>query len=141
MTNYLGEVSPAFRWLAIIALSLASLVLAALNIFVILCFTFQDARDKILGPLIGSALVFGFLTVVSVWMLLRLISGKRSSNNRTLMPVWFIQAFGIIFAIGIIFAAFIAREFLFAIEGLSVALIMILIKRFLPKKAENEIGP
>jgi membrane protein insertase Oxa1/YidC/SpoIIIJ len=134
MTNYLGEVSPSFRWLAIIALGLASLVLAALNIIVILCFTFQDARDKIMGPLIGSGLIFGFLTVASVWMLMRLISGKRSSDNRTMMPVWFIQAFGIFFAIGIILASFITREFLFAFEGLSVALIMILIKRFLPKE-------
>ena len=70
MADYLGEVGRSGRGLAIFGLGLASVVLAALNLLVVIVAIDPKARAEIRGPLIASGLLFGCLALVCLWMLL-----------------------------------------------------------------------
>jgi hypothetical protein len=55
-----------------------------------------------------------------------------------MMPVWFIQIFGLLFAAGIGFAALVGGRKLFLVEGLLVALNMVFLPRLLRRKLSEE---
>ena len=130
MSDYLREVGRTARILAIVGLSLAIAVLAVLNLLLVVAVMGGGVPARMLGPLVGSALLFGFLIFASTWMLLQLLQGSRSRNQTTMMPVWFVQMFGILLGAGSVFAAVAGQQPLFVIEGLAVSLTMI----FLPRR-------
>lgn len=131
MTDYLGEIGRTGRVLAIVGLGLASTVLAALNLLVVILLADEQARAEIPEPLIASGVTLGLLSFTSFWMLLRLLRRRRSPNRVTMMPVAFIQLGGLLFGAGIIFAAAAGGQTLFLIEGAAIALNMILLPRLL----------
>lgn len=128
--NYTAEVRRPTRWLAIGLLMAASLVsctcLAA-------CVGVALLRIKgvPVGALWGSLAVFAVLSGASVWMLIRMLRGVRAQNGRTVMPLWFIQGFGVLVICGVVFAAVKERNLLLLVEGLGVALAMLGIRRML----------
>jgi hypothetical protein len=123
---------------AIVGLALAAAVLAALNILLVIVAANQQARAEIPGPLMGCALMFGFLSFASAWMLARLLRRSRSANQITMMPVWFIQLFGVLFGAGIVFMALAWDQPLFALEGLGLALSMIFLPKLLPRNPPEQ---
>src|SRR5205807_5989695 len=131
MTDYLQEVGRTGRLLAVLGLALAAAVLAALNVVLVIVAAQQQARAEIPGPLIGCALMFGFLSFASAWMLARLLRRARSSNQITMMPVWFIQLFGVFIGALIVFTALVSDLTLFVLEGLGFALSLVFLPRLL----------
>jgi hypothetical protein len=133
MNDCLQEVGRTGRFLAIVGLALGAAVLAALNIVLVIVAADQKARAEIPGPLMGCALMFGFLSFASAWMLARLLQRSRSANQITMMPVWFIQLFGVFLGAGVVFTALVFDEIFFVVEGLGLALSMIFLPKLLPR--------
>lgn len=94
--------------------------------------------DKVpVGPLLGCLVVFGTLTLACGWISIRLIRKHRAANGRTVMPEWFIQAFGFVFLIGICFTALMnGRMWLFG-EAVGVAFAMIGVRSLLNQGQSN----
>ncbi|HWE39497.1 MAG TPA: hypothetical protein VG406_23300, partial [Isosphaeraceae bacterium] len=122
MRDYLVDVGKTGRILAIALLSLATAILAAGDLLIVVTAADRKAWAEIPGPLIGSGLIFGVLTISSAWMLLRLLRGRRSSSTITMMPVRFIQGLGILYSAAILFVALKGPGWIFAGEGVGFAL-------------------
>jgi hypothetical protein len=86
-----------------------------------------------LGLPIALAII-GVLTFFSIHIAWRLWRGSLSSNGVTLMPTWFIQAFGVFFLAGIAFVAYHNPTYPLLAEGVSVALAMVFFGRNLAKR-------
>ena len=138
MTDCLVEIGKTGRSLAIIGMGVTSAILAAMNLLVVVTLIDGRALAEIRGPLIGSGLIFGLLALASVWMLLRLLRGKRSSNKVTMMPALFIQVFGVLFGTGIVIAAVIGGEMIFLGEGVGIAMNMIFVPWLLRRRSQPE---
>jgi hypothetical protein len=82
---------------------------------------------------------FGLLGSATAAMGNRLARGKVAANRITTMPVWFIQAFGVFFLVGMVFVAFVSGKWMTAIEGAFLALAMIFIGRAIAKRKQS--GP
>src|SRR5258708_3976173 len=137
MTDYLSKVDRTGRIVIIVCLGLTTLIWAALSFLVVILLMDEKLRATP-GPLVGCGLLFGFMTWASGWMFLRLLRRTRSANQITMMPVWFIQVFGLFFAAGIVFAAVVGVQSVFVIEGLVVALSMIFLPRLMRKRPLQE---
>jgi hypothetical protein len=127
--NYLDQVSSFEKTLAIVALVLATPVF-----FVGLVLAIAVSIAQFPGPGIGSGiacvLIFGVLTFGSSFILLRLLSGEKAANGRTLLPEWFIQGFGVLFIAAVCGTAWMGHWML--VGGcLSVGLAMIGIRRLI----------
>jgi hypothetical protein len=139
VTEYLHEIGKTGRRLAICGLGLTAAVSAAINIAVIVVPMDPRARAEIPGTLLATGLVFGCITFASVWMLLRLLRKGRASNKVTMMPVWFIQVFGLLFAAAIGFAAIEGGHKPYLVEAFLVALNMLFLPRLLRRKLSEEV--
>ena len=97
------------------------------------------AIDKApIGPLLGCLGIFGALTLTCGWISIRLIRKHRAANGRTVMPEWFIQAFGFVFLIGICLTALVnGRMWLFG-EAVGVAFAMIGVRHLLNQEMLND---
>lgn len=138
MTDYLREIGNTGRRLAICGLGLTAATSAAVNLAVVIQSIDPRAQAEVPGPLIGTGLIFGGLMLASVWMLLRMLRKGQSSNTITMMPVWFIQVFGLLFAAGIAFAAWKGGHKPFMAEAFLVALNMLFLPRLLRRKLSEE---
>lgn len=135
--DYIANVSDAEQWLATIALLVATLVSAACLLLVIGA-AIVGIIDVSSGPFLGCVAIFGPLTTVCGWMLIRMLRRRRASNGRTVMPDRFIQLFGFVFLIGICATAILnGRLWLFG-EALGVALAMIGVRKLLRDTNPNE---
>jgi hypothetical protein len=128
--DYTAEVRRPTRWIAIALLMAATLTSAA-------CFAVAagvaivGAKGVPTAALWGCLVVFGVLSGVCGWILIRLLRNARAENGRTTMPEWFIQIFGVILFVAICRVAIAeGRPLLFA-EALGVALSMIGIRGLL----------
>jgi hypothetical protein len=77
---------------------------------------------------------FGFLGCVTAAIVYRLCRGSVSRNGFTLMPIWFIQAFGFFFLFAMLFVGLIYGEWFTALKGAPVAIAMIFIGREISKR-------
>jgi len=55
-----------------------------------------------------------------------------------MMPPWFIQAFGVLFGGGVVFAAMVGQQWLFAAQGVGVVVSMILVPRLLRQRTDSQ---
>lgn len=111
---------------------------AALFLLMFLALCIEAVRSHIfasneLGLPIALAII-GVLTFFSIHIAWRLWRGSLSSNGVTLMPTWFIQAFGVFFLAGIAFVAYHNPTYPLLAEGVSVALAMVFFGRNLAKR-------
>jgi hypothetical protein len=63
-----------------------------------------------LGPMITVVAIFGGSGLISVWMLARLMRRTRARNGVTMMPLWFIEAFGFAFGAAVCATAILFRQ-------------------------------
>jgi hypothetical protein len=141
MPDYMREVGGFVRVLSIVTLFLGTLICGTLLLLVVgilLSGTFRFAGGVPVWP---SALLFGFLTFASGWMLVRILTRARSANGVTMMPTWFIQLFGVAFAVGIIFVAIARKEPFILLELFGVVPAMIGARWLLRKKWSKEGEP
>jgi hypothetical protein len=133
MPDYFREVGGAARVLAIVGLSLTTLIMGTallLAIAMLLCGVFQCGDGVPVWP---SAALFAFMTFASGWMLLGLLRRTRSANGVTMMPVWFIQLLGVLFGAGVVFLA-IEKEEPWILLGLfGIVGTMVFLPRLLPR--------
>ncbi len=83
-------------------------------------FTFQGK------PLWIGAVITSIVGVASAFIALRL-ARRGTANGVTTLPAWFIQSFGVIFLVGAGFVAYDKKDLLFAVEGGSIGVAMILV--------------
>ena len=81
---------------------------------------------------------FGLMGVATTTLGYRLARGRVAQNKITTMPVWFIQAFGIFFLIGMALSVYSTGEWLFALEGTSIAIAMIFIGREISRRSSRK---
>lgn len=101
MSDYLKPMNRTVRWLAAAALAVAVLILAGILLLLAIS-PAQKLDDTKLAVIIA---VLGSLLVASAWMLVRLLRGTTTESGRTMMPTWFIRAFGVAFMAGVVWAA------------------------------------
>jgi len=128
--DYVARVSEPTRWSAIVLLLVATIVSTACFLLVV-GIAILGIDDVPAGPLYSCMAIFGVLTVVCGWMLIRLLRRHRASNGRTVMPEWFIQLFGVVFFVGICVTAIFKGQWWLFSEALGVAFAMIGVRTLL----------
>lgn len=135
--EYIANVSAPERWAAIATL-LAGAIVSAACFLLAVGVAIVGVDDMPISPLYGCIAIFGLLTSVCGWMLIRLLRRQRAANGRTVMPEWFIQLAGIVFLIGICAIAILRGiPWLFG-EALGVAVAMIGIRVLLRQSLPDE---
>jgi len=143
---FVSDVSGPVRLFAIAAMLAVALICGACFLIVtgVVIVAIDQAPP---GPVIGTIGLFGFLTFASGWISIRLLRKQRAANGRTVMPVWFIQLFGIVFLIAFIITAIVLRQIWLLGGGIGIALTMIGIRSLLRQpissqtKANNRLNP
>src|SRR5436305_12512505 len=72
-------------------------------------------------PLWVGVVIVGILGLVTAYLSWRLARGRPSANGVTLLPTWFISAFGLLLLVGVVCASYGMRRPIFAFEGVFVA--------------------
>lgn len=136
--DYLAEVRRPTKWLAISLLLIG--VLVSTGCFLLAtAILIMDINGAPLGPVWGCIILFGVVSVVSGWMLIRLLREARAVNGKTMMPVLFIQLFGVVFLIGLCAAAIANGKPLLFGEAFAVALAMIGIRRLILQSTSDAV--
>ncbi|MDR3459154.1 MAG: hypothetical protein P4N60_17125 [Verrucomicrobiae bacterium] len=78
--------------------------------------------------------IMGLLAFFTSFLAWRLWRGNLSTNGVTTMPSWFIQLFGSFLLVGVIFVGFTGGGIISLIEGISIALAMILVSRNIARR-------
>ena len=130
--DYTANVSEPERYSAVVALMLGTIV-SAFCLLLMLAFAMFGDDDGPAGPLYLCLAIFGTTTIVCGWILIRLLRRRRASNGRTVMPLWFIQVFGVLFLTGLCATAFFNGHRWLAAEAVGAALAMIGIRSLLRK--------
>ncbi len=128
--DYVADVSEAEKRSAIVALLIGTMVSAACMLIVI-GVAIAGIIDASAGAFYGCIAIFGTVSVLCGWMLVRLLRNQRAANRRTVMPEWFIQIFGLLFLIGLCTTAILTGRLWFFGEAVGVAFAMIGIRSFL----------
>lgn len=125
---YTADVGRPLRWLTIVALALVTLFMAACAACnIIMLWIGGELHHPLKWVLWGTA----FSIVVSLvcgWMLIRLVRGVRAGNGKTVMPVWFIQSFGVLLFLFLLLVAITDQRPWRFVEAVSVATAMISIR-------------
>ncbi|MDP1562172.1 MAG: hypothetical protein Q8M16_12405 [Pirellulaceae bacterium] len=132
--EYLAKVSRPVRSIAILAMLFTCGVNSACLLLIIgVLFVVHDNVPW--GPIFGSFAIFGFLSFTSGWISIRLIREQRAANGQTLMPIWFIQIFGVIFLIGTVTTAVITGKFWLLGQSVGIAIVMIGVRSLLRQES------
>ncbi len=89
-------------------------------------------------PLWVCTLVFVYLTPASAWLTVRLWTGTPTDDRPTLMPLWFIELYGLLSCVGFVAIGITTSSPSFAVSGLGVPLAMLLIRRTVRRAAERD---
>lgn len=125
--EYMTEVGEPVRRLAIAALVAASIVCTGCFL-AITALTILRFRSAPIGSLLGTIFLFGGLAFTTGWLAVRLTKRVRAANGRTDIPERFIQIFGILFLIGLVYTAILYRNIWIVGEAVGVAFAMITIR-------------
>jgi hypothetical protein len=130
LPDHLGEVGKFGRALGIVCLTVSTLLFGAafLGLVAMLILDMPADAEKV-RSLIISAIFSGAFAGVSLWMLVRLLTRTRARNGVTLMPIWFIELFGILLLGGVVAWAITLRSPLLFVESLSVTGAMLFVRR------------
>lgn len=134
--DYLSEVNGTTRKLVMFFLLIATLVSASC-FFLAVALAIVGPKDVPAGPLLCSIAIFGLLTFVSGWFLIRLLLHLKANNQKTVMPETFIQLFGVVFLIGICVTAISDGIWWLFGEGVAIAGAMIGIRRLLRESSQD----
>lgn len=103
MADYLEPVSRGEQLVTIIVLWVATILLS-LIVFVLFGLLFQppkpDAKPTDFWYLLAGFLFLGWMLFACVWMLVRFNQDIPPANGHTMMPLWFIRVFGVMFLAG-----------------------------------------
>lgn len=134
--EYLAEVSWPVRSIAILAMLFTCCVSSACLLLIIgVLFVVHDNVPW--GSVVGSITVFGFLSFTLGWISIRLIHQQRAANRQTLMPIWFIQIFGMFFLIGTITTAVVTGKFWLLGQSVGIAIVMIGVRSLLRQETNT----
>ena len=142
MPDYLRQVSNPARMLAVICLMLSTLFFGAAFLG-LLAMTIQriPAGAEKVRESIGQLLVGAVFATVSLWMLVRVLRRTRAPNGVTIMPIWFIELFGVLLFGGNVVFAIMERSPGLVLEALSVAGAMIFVRRKVRAKLQQDDEP
>ena len=136
MSDYLQPVGRFGRICSVILCivgTLLSYLFAAVMLLVVLK---PDTKEHTIIILWLIPLFFAALGTATLWVSIRLLRGSISNNQTTVMPIWFIQAFGWFFLASS--ALFVwQKKYVQAWETAAMGLGMILIGRRFHKKHQT----
>ncbi len=134
--QYIANVSGPVRSIATVAMLFVCCVSSACLLIIIgLLFVVHDNAPW--GHIVGSISIFGFLSFTSGWISVRLIRKQRAANGQTLMPIWFVQIFGMLFLIGSVTSAVIIRQFWLLGPSIGIAIMMIGVHSLLRRETDT----
>lgn len=81
----------------------------------------------------------GILGIAAAFIAWRLIRHGPTANNITLMPVWFIQYFGLLLLLGLAFFTYEKGITLLALETAFIGLAMIFVGRNIARKRRQKM--
>ena len=88
-------------------------------------------------PFWVGTVLFAVLAPASAWLTIRLWSPPHSSSRVLLMPVWFIEVYGLLSAAGFVWLALSSSHPWYSMNGLGVVLAMVFIRRSVRRKFEE----
>jgi ATP-dependent Clp protease adaptor protein ClpS len=142
MADYLQPVGDATRRIAAFACLLAALVAAPVTLLIVIDMVRRGDFYYDGKPLWVGAVVCGLIATASGWMAVRLWT-DRSANGVTILPVWFIEVFGVLFLTGTIWVG-VERGGLWdgsVAIGIGVGVAMLLIRRAVRHRAPEAMAP
>jgi len=128
VADYLQPVGPWGKRFAIVAMVAVSLLGAILTARLVASMIERRSLHFQGKPLWVGACVVAVLTAASGWLAIRLLSGQRSINGVTVMPVWFIEAFGALFLVGMVVVLFTEHAAIGVPGAIGVGVSMLLIR-------------
>lgn len=133
MIDYLQPVRDGLRRVAAAACLLAALVAATITGFVAADMMEKRRLDQDGKPLWAGVLVCGLIAAACGWFAVRLGRG-RSANGVTILPVWAIEVFGVLFLAGVVWVG-VDQGLAWGGPAVSVPLAMILVRRAVRQRA------
>lgn len=134
MTDYLQPVGRRLRVASIVCCLLASILSSVLAVILWTDMLSQNSFYYEGKPVWIGALVLTGIGVAAGFIAWRVLRSRTAANGVTVLPVWFIQLFGVIFLVGLILVAYHRGSVVFAIEGVIVAFAMIFVGRYIAQK-------
>ena len=134
MADYLQPVGKAGRVISIIGCTFTSLVCLIVSLLLWTDMIRRQSFEYEGKPLWIGGLVIGFIGLAAAFIAWRLVRRDAAANGITVMPVWFIQLFGILFLVGLCFASFYRGTTVFMVQGVIISLAMIFIGRQIARK-------
>lgn len=131
--NYISKVPEAARWTALAVLLPASLICTACFLLIITFVVIRYPNLPPLGPLLLSVFVLGAMTIASGWMFIRLVRNQLAENGYTVMPLKFIQIFGVVFLIGLCVSAIVLQNGLLLAEAAAIGIAMVRVRKLIPQ--------
>lgn len=132
MADYLQPVSDGVRRIAALACLLASLVSGSMTCLVIAGMIERGRLDHNGKPLWIGAAICGLIAAATGWMTVRLWIG-RSTNGVTVLPIWFIELFGLLFFIALVWVGIQKGWMLGVSMAVGVAISMLMVRRAIAK--------
>src|SRR3954469_7705473 len=128
MTDYLKDIGRAGRIVTIALLGLTATALDAMIALIVVAMLRAKPEAGAIAVFGATILFLGTFASAAVWMILRLLREDGSSEGVTIIPVRFIQGFGLLMLAGAVASAVmgIART-RFAVGGVVLAVNMILL--------------
>ncbi len=126
--DYLQPVGNGTQRIAAIACLMAGLVATATTVVVVAGMIQRGRLDYNGKPLWVAAVICGLIAVACGWLTVRLAVGQ-SKNGVTVLPLWFIEAFGMLFLIGTVWVGYEYGLIWGGTSAVSVAVAMILVRR------------
>ena len=134
MADYLQPVSRAWRITSIVGCTITSIICLLLSLLLWTDMIRRHSFHYQGKPLWIAAAVVAVIGLSAAFIAWRLVRRHAAANGVTVMPIWFIQLFGVLLLVGLCFVAYHRGNVLFMVEGVSLCLAMILVGRHIGKR-------
>ncbi len=134
MADYLQPVSRAWRITSIVGCTLTSVICLLLSVMLWTDMIRRHSFDYEGKPLWMGAAVVGVIGLASAFIAWRLVRRQAAANGVTVIPIWFIQVFGVLLLSGFCFVAYHRDSVVFMFEGISICLAMIFVGRHIARR-------
>ena len=139
MTDYLQPVGRTWRITSIVACTLTSIICSLLSLLLWTDMIQRHSLDFEGKPLWMAAVLVAFTGAAAAFVAWRLVRRHAVANGITVMPIWFIQLFGVLLLVGLCLVAYYRGTVLFLVEGVFASLAMIFVGQYIAKRQSHKL--
>ena len=137
MPDYLKPVGKLVTRLSVIGCAVAGMIFLLLFAVLLASMLSRGSFTYEGKPLWMSLPITAGLGAAALWIAWRLHTNAVAPNSITVMPVWFVRVFGVLFLAGMVLAALASGRKYLLIEGIPVALAMIFLDRLIARRRKH----